>query len=238
MTTSERLSGLDTARISFPRSFARRRGDRQGAREHTASAAVERSAQELVRAATARSTGPGLGAPPPGRPGWDHWGGSWSQPPAAKPGIIPLRPLGVGEILDGAVTTMRAHWRTVLGISLAVAVVVQLVATVVNGLWLADASNLDALTRDPQPSPDELMDAMTGSLRISGVRALVETLGTVLATAMLTIVVSRAVLGRSVSAGEAWRDSRPQLLRLLGLLFLSFPCSSPWRCSQGPRREA
>jgi hypothetical protein len=164
--------------------------------------------------------GPAWGAPPPGRPGWDHWGGSWSQPPAAKPGIIPLRPLGVGEILDGAVTTMRAHWRTVLGISLAVAVVVQLVATVVNGLWLADASNLDALTRDPQPSPDELMDAMTGSLRISGVRALVETLGTVLATAMLTIVVSRAVLGRSVSVGEAWRDSRPQLLRLLGLLFL------------------
>jgi hypothetical protein len=115
---------------------------------------------------------------------------------------------------------MRAHWRTVLGISLAVAVVVQLVATVVNGLWLADAANLNALSRDPQPSPDELMNAMTGSLRISGVRALVETLGTVLATAMLTIVISRAVLGRSVSVGEAWRDSRPQLLRLLGLLFL------------------
>ncbi|WP_314175605.1 DUF7544 domain-containing protein [Streptomyces winkii] len=164
--------------------------------------------------------GPGWSAPPPGQPGWDHWGGYWNQPPAAKPGIIPLRPLGVGEILDGAVTTMRAHWRTVLGISLAVAVIVQFVATVVNGLWLADVSDLDALTRDPQPSPDELMDAMTGSLRISGVRALVETLGTVLATAMLTIVISRAVLGRSVSVGEAWRDSRPQLLRLFGLLFL------------------
>ncbi|NLU76704.1 hypothetical protein HCC61_29480 [Streptomyces sp. HNM0575] len=165
-------------------------------------------------------SGPPWGTPRPGRPGWDHWGGSWNQPPAAKPGIIPLRPLGVGEILDGAVTTMRAHWRTVLGISLAVAVVVQLIATIANGLWLADATNLDALAQDPQPSPDELMNAMTGSLRISGVRALVETLGTVLATAMLTVVVSRAVLGRSVSSGEAWRDSRPQLLRLLGLLFL------------------
>lgn len=163
---------------------------------------------------------PGWGAPPPGRPGWDKGGGYWNQPPAAKPGIIPLRPLGVGEILDGAVSTMRAHWRTVLGISLAVAVVVQTAATVVNGLWLSDVADLNALTRDPQPSPDELMDAMTGSLRISGVRALVETLGTVLATAMLTIVVSRAVLGRSVTVGEAWRDSRPQLLRLLGLLFL------------------
>lgn len=165
-------------------------------------------------------TGPGWGAPPPGRPGRDNWGGYWNQPPVAKPGIIPLRPLGVGEILDGAVSTMRAHWRTVLGISFAVAVVVQLVATVVNGLWLTDAADLSALSRDPQPSTDEFMGAISGSLRLTGVRALVETLGTVFATAMLTIVISRAVLGRSVSAGEAWRDSRPQLLRLLGLLIL------------------
>jgi hypothetical protein len=114
---------------------------------------------------------------------------------------------------------MRAHWRTVLGISLAVAVLVQLVATLVNGLWLTD-TDLNALTRNPQPSADELMDAMSGSLQVSGVRALIETLGTLIATAMLTIVVSRAVLGRSVDAGEAWRDSRPQLLRLLGLLIV------------------
>jgi hypothetical protein len=44
--------------------------------------------------------------------------------------------------------------------------------------------------------------------------------GTVIATAMLTVVVSRAVLGRTVSIGEAWRDSRPQLARLLGLTLL------------------
>ena len=163
--------------------------------------------------------GTGWGAPP-GQPGWGRWNSGWDQPPAAKPGIIPLRPLGVGEILDGAVTTMRAHWRTVLGISLAVAVVVQLVATIVTGLWLPDATDLSALRKDPQPSPDQLMDAMSGTLRSSGVAVLVDTLGTVIATAMLMIVVSRAVLGRTVDVGEAWRDSRPQLLRLLGLLVL------------------
>ncbi|WP_181768664.1 DUF7544 domain-containing protein [Streptomyces albidus (ex Kaewkla and Franco 2022)] len=162
----------------------------------------------------------GWGAPPPGQPGWGNWNGGWNQPPAAKPGTIPLRPLGVGEILDGAVTTMRAHWRTVLGISLGVAVLVQLVATLANGLWMTDATDLDALVKDPQPSTDELWAAMSGSLRLTGLRALVDTLGTVIATAMLTVVVSRAVLGRSVGIGEAWRDSRPQLLRLLGLLII------------------
>ncbi len=42
-----------------------------------------------------------------------------------------------------------------------------------------------------------------------------------LAAALLTIVVSRAVLGRSASAGEAWRDARPRLLQLLGLTVLT-----------------
>lgn len=81
-------------------------------------------------------TGAGPTAPPP-RPGahtppqGPGWGGSWQgpgwggPPPAAKPGVIPLRPLGVGEILDGAVSTMRAHWRTVLGITLTVSVIAQ-----------------------------------------------------------------------------------------------------------------
>ncbi len=45
---------------------------------------------------------------------------------------------------------------------------------------------------------------------------------------MLTVVVSRAVLGRQVTPGEAWRDARPQLPRLLGLLLLLPP---PWSAS-------
>jgi hypothetical protein len=45
-------------------------------------------------------------------------------------------------------------------------------------------------------------------------------IGTVVATALLTTVTSRAVLGKPVTIGEAWRDARPQVLRLFGLIFL------------------
>lgn len=137
---------------------------------------------------------------------------------AAKPGVIPLRPLGVGDILDGAVSTMRAHWRTVLGISLTVAVVIQLVGTIALGLWLPDSADLDALSKNPNPSMDQVSDALVGTLGAGGVATVVQILGTVIATGLLTVVVSRAVLGRDVTLGEAWRDSRPQLPRLLGLL--------------------
>ncbi|MCX2970808.1 MULTISPECIES: DUF7544 domain-containing protein [Streptomyces] len=148
------------------------------------------------------------------------WGGGWHPPQAAKPGVIPLRPLGVGEILDGAISTMRAHWRPVLGIALGVAVVIQLVTTVLTRLWFSDQQALVELQNDPTPSMDQVSDALTQTAASSGVGGLATLVGTVIATAMLTMVVSRAVLGRPVTMGEAWHDARPRLLRLLGLTVL------------------
>ncbi|NJQ01746.1 hypothetical protein [Streptomyces zingiberis] len=150
----------------------------------------------------------------PGGPGWAP------QPAAAKPGVIPLRPLGIGEILDGAVSTMRAHWRTVLGISLAVAVVTETISTVATGLWLTDQTGLAALENNPNPTPDEALDALGGFFTGAAVTGFVGLLGTIIATALLTVVVSRAVLGQPVTTGEAWHSGRPLLLRLLGLLLL------------------
>ncbi|MFK4543357.1 hypothetical protein RKD29_002953 [Streptomyces tendae] len=184
--------------------------------------------------------GPGWGTPPPGPPGGGYggyggyggprggyggpgapggWGGGWGgPPPAAKPGVIPLRPLGVGEILDGAVSTMRTYWRTVLGISLTVAILTEIVVVLLQGLVLDD-SGTEALN-DPDATLSELGDALAETTINSGVVFLISLIGTVLATALLTTVTSRAVLGRPVTTGEAWRDARPQVLKLFGLILL------------------
>ncbi|MDX3385791.1 glycerophosphoryl diester phosphodiesterase membrane domain-containing protein [Streptomyces niveiscabiei] len=162
----------------------------------------------------APTTHPGGGYGAPG--GWGTgWGG---PPPAAKPGVIPLRPLGVGEILDGAVSTMRTYWRTVLGISLAVAVVVEIITVLVQGLLLDDAST-DAIG-DPNASFDEVSRALGDSMTASTVVYAVSLIGTIIATALLTTVVSRAILGKAVSPGEAWRDALPRLPRLFALILL------------------
>ncbi|HEY8979853.1 MAG TPA: glycerophosphoryl diester phosphodiesterase membrane domain-containing protein [Streptomyces sp.] len=153
----------------------------------------------------------------PGAPG--GWGTGWGgPPPAAKPGIIPLRPLGVGEILDGAVSTMRTHWRTVLGISLAIAVVVQVISVLVQGFLLADADT-EAIG-DPNASLDEVSRALGDSMTASAIVSVIAILGTILATALLTMVTSRAVIGKGVTTREAWRDALPQLPRLFGLTLL------------------
>jgi hypothetical protein len=167
--------------------------------------------------------GPGWGGRPPAGPGGygghgGGWGSGWGgPPPAAKPGVIPLRPLGVGEILDGAVSTMRTYWRTVLGISLTVAVLTEIVVILVQGLVLDDISTA---APDSDATPDELARALGDAMLSMGALFLISLIGTIVATALLTTVTSRAVLGRSVTLGEAWRDARPQLARLFGLIFL------------------
>ncbi|MCL8017748.1 glycerophosphoryl diester phosphodiesterase membrane domain-containing protein [Streptomyces sp. AS02] len=175
--------------------------------------------------------GPGWGPPPPagpggyggyggGHPGYGAWGSGWGgPPPAAKPGVIPLRPLGVGEILDGAVSTMRTYWRTVLGISLTVAIVTEILVILLQGFVLNDLASTEALN-DPSATLSELARATRDALLSSSVIFLISVIGAIIATALLTTVTSRAVLGKSVTTGEAWRDARPQVLRLFGLLFL------------------
>jgi hypothetical protein len=156
---------------------------------------------------------------PPGGYG-TPWGGGWGgPPPAAKPGVIPLRPLGVGEILDGTMSTMRAYWRTVLGISLTVAVVTELVTVLFQGFVINDLASSKAL-EDPNPTSDEVFRAIGGTFAGGGLVGLISLVGTVIATALLTTVTSRAVLGKPVTTGEAWRDARPQALRLFGLIIL------------------
>ncbi|MDO0927430.1 hypothetical protein QQY24_19185 [Streptomyces sp. TG1A-8] len=170
--------------------------------------------------------GGGYGAPPGGHggygapSGYGAWGGGWGgPPPAAKPGVIPLRPLGVGEILDGAVSTMRAHWRTVLGTSLAVALLTQVSMILLQGFVLNDSGTTDTLD-DPSASVSEIFRALGTVMAGIGLVAVVTVVGSIIATALLTAVTSRAVLGRPVSTGEAWRDARSQVPRLFGLLLL------------------
>ncbi|MFE7262130.1 hypothetical protein ACFU9B_08685 [Streptomyces sp. NPDC057592] len=165
--------------------------------------------------------GSGPGAPPPPA----GWGGGpqgpgWGQPPfAAKPGVIPLRPLGVGEILDGAVSTMRAHWRTVLGITLAVSVIAQIATILVERFLLPEPPRID-----PNATGSEALRQATESAQsalLSSLPSLLITMiATLITTSVLTVVISRSVLGRSVTLSEAWAEARPRLLHLLGLTLL------------------
>jgi len=112
---------------------------------------------------------------------------------------------------------MRMYWRTVLGISLTIAVVTQIAVILLQGLVLDDSTTT---LNNPHASLSELSHTLGNSVLSSAVVSLITLLGTIVATALLTTVTSRAVLGKPVTTAEAWRDARPQFAKLLGLTLL------------------
>jgi hypothetical protein len=177
------------------------------------------------------STPPGAGGPPaappyvPGQqlPGVAGWG---AVPQAPKPGVIPLRPLGVGEILDGAISYMRRDPKTVLGISAIIAAAIALLQLLLFGSF---ATLFDRLLSDPAlSSPGSTAAPDTGALAaalggLGGVALLVTVVSfllNVLATGMLTTAMGRAVLGRPVSTSDVWQRARKRFWPLLGLTLL------------------
>ncbi|MEU3746036.1 MULTISPECIES: hypothetical protein [Streptomyces] len=166
---------------------------------------------------------PPTGQTPPPAPG-QNWGAPppnahWGKPPAAKPGVIPLRPLGLGEILDGSVKTLRTYWRTVLSFSVMVSVISQ-VASILAERYLVPKT--PALSPDATPAEqlEQSVQSAQDSMIGLGPALIVTLMASVVCAALLTVVISRAVLGRPVSLGEAWREARPRLLQLIGLTLL------------------
>ncbi|NUK12776.1 hypothetical protein HRW23_32255 [Streptomyces lunaelactis] len=160
--------------------------------------------------------------PPPPAPGWGGGQprGGWGRPPAAaKPGVIPLRPLGVGEILDGAVSTMRAHWRTVLGISITVSVISEICGILVERFLMPEPPEVDP-NATPSEALSQSVDSLQSSLLVMGPVLLITVIVTLFTTALLTVVISRSVLGHPVTLSDAWREARPRLPQLLGLTLL------------------
>ncbi|GAA4851389.1 hypothetical protein [Kitasatospora terrestris] len=145
-------------------------------------------------------TGPAAPGPQPGGPYGPQFGGpyGWGAPPSPKPGVVPLRPLGVGEILDGAFSTARIHWRTCFGLSIVLAAITEVVQALAEWWGYRSGSATTYAFASYAVLP---LDLLVG----------------VIAGGLLTIVVSRAVLGQPTDLKDAWRSTRPRLGQLLGL---------------------
>ena len=154
---------------------------------------------------------PGYGSPPPG------WGG---RPSELKPGVVPLRPLGLGEVLDGAVGVLRRYPRPALGLAAIVAVVSVLVETLLSTTLLRPLLDLDP-SAVGGASQAALEDAIGGAFAAGAVAVALAVVSGAVLTGALTAVVGKAVLGQAVSLREAWATVRPVLLRLVGLSLLT-----------------
>ncbi|MEY9858733.1 lysylphosphatidylglycerol synthetase-like protein (DUF2156 family) [Catenulispora sp. GAS73] len=131
-------------------------------------------------------------------------------------GVVPLRPLQAGEILDGAVTAMRTYPGVILGLSALVVALGQAVAIPLDYLYLHFLAGL--------VNGNTTLGSGTGINDLALLRpgVLLNALIVSLLVGLLTTAVARAVLGRPVTLGEVWAQTRPRLPRLLGLSLVIF----------------
>jgi hypothetical protein len=138
---------------------------------------------------------PPPGLPPGQPPGWGPGGWQQARP---KPGIIPLRPISLLEIYDGAFQALRTNPRTMIGVSAVVIAITTLISAVPQAFGLVAFSR--ALLRDPGAagaSPQEIAAGVTGLASGFIIPAVIEWLAVTVVTGLLIVAVSAAVLGRA-----------------------------------------
>jgi hypothetical protein len=133
-----------------------------------------------------------------------------------KPGVIPLRPLGLSDIFNAAFAYIRVNPRATLGLTTIVVVITQIIMLLlVAGVPLILYGQTD-VSRVEDTSTSELVSAFL-SVVAAG---LTSGLSSVVLSGMLTVVVGRAVFGATITIREAWDRVRGRLLALLGLTLL------------------
>jgi len=148
--------------------------------------------------------GPPHGYGPP--PGWG---------PPVRPGIIPLRPLTLSDIFQGALGYVRSSPGATLGLATIVVTAVHIVTMVATLGALAAYGRPDTAHSDVRPTR-----ALGAAVAALGGSQLVSWLGGILLSGMLTVVVGRAVFGSTITIADTWTRIRGRLLPLVGLALL------------------
>ncbi|GAA5158219.1 glycerophosphoryl diester phosphodiesterase membrane domain-containing protein [Ornithinimicrobium tianjinense] len=152
---------------------------------------------------------PGMPLPPPqGAPGGTAY--PWqSLPPEQlarmhQPGVVPLRPLFLGDIFAGALQTMRRNPAATIGTAL-----------VVLSALLVPSYLISVLLTGSVDLAEEDLAALTTMLSV-----LFGGLASIALAGMIVHVVGEAVLGDRVTLGQTWAAVRGRIPALLGAVLL------------------
>ncbi|WP_323097288.1 glycerophosphoryl diester phosphodiesterase membrane domain-containing protein [Intrasporangium sp. YIM S08009] len=167
-----------------------------------------------------QASGPGRPAPvqPPG----------WVPPQLApKPGIIPLRPLNLGEIWGGVMTAVRGNPAATIGLALVTTAVV-LVPLTLLGIWIASTVTARTASFDSSFDPafggyadsSGSTSAFLGGTLASLVPQLAMYATALLLPLFMAVVIGQGVQGRRIGLGETVRAARGRILPALGVVLL------------------
>jgi hypothetical protein len=168
-------------------------------------AATRRAGGPYAGNGTHGNTGGGSGRPAAGWIGADR--------AELLGGEIPVRPLGVAEILDGAIAIIRHNPRAVLGLSLAVTAVVQVVLSLATYFLVGDVNATG--------TPDSIARSLGAEFTLSLFGLLMSAYAVLLLAGLLGPAMGRTLFGLPSSLRQMWRDAGPRLLGLIAVATLT-----------------
>lgn len=171
---------------------------------------------------------PGAGYPPAavaGHPGALPSG--FYSPPvgmlgaAHKPGALPLRPLSLGDMYDGAFRIIRFNPKATVGAAVLVAAITMAVPVLVTAvLSFTIGAALDAGGGTSADPATEEIAGIIGSFGSLFTGLFLLQIGLIFVTGMIAHVTAAAAVGRRLSLGQAWAATRGKRWRLVGLTLL------------------
>ncbi|MFE2125661.1 MULTISPECIES: hypothetical protein [Streptomyces] len=154
-----------------------------------------------------------------------QWGGGWVPPAAPKPGVIPLQPLSVGDILGGAFAAFRRYWKPLVGIMLAVQGIGILLVLLAAGIGVVAVADRFSTVFDLPPGEsaagEDVMALLLAFVPAAVLLLITVTVGAALISALGPAVIQEAVLGRPTTFGAMWRRCWSRLPSVLGTVLLT-----------------
>lgn len=171
--------------------------------------------------------GPGAQGGPPGPPpGWGPgWGGGW-MPPPPKPGVIPLGPLTLGDILGGAFSALGRHWKQLFGVALVAYGIAALAVGGTVAIALAAVhDHLDPVFDQPHgvdPVRADVQPVVIAGFVVFVVAITMWLVAMAMVYAAVPAVLQDAVLGRRTTFGPVWRKAWSRFPAVLGALAIQW----------------
>jgi hypothetical protein len=165
---------------------------------------------------------PAYAVPPPSYPPAAGYGMApgYGGPPLQRPAalatrIIPLRPLSLSDIFNGAVSYIRSNPKATLGSTAIVVLVTQIITLITLIGPFAAASRLSTT-----PTEELTWGDISAWMLAGAFAGLLGWQAGVMLSGILAVVVGRAVFGSTISFGETWVKIRGRLPTLVGLIAL------------------
>ncbi|HYN66170.1 MAG TPA: hypothetical protein VES93_04725 [Ornithinibacter sp.] len=127
-----------------------------------------------------------------------------------RPGIIPLRPLTLGDLWGAVIKAIRGNVAATIGLAVVTSLVC-LVPTTALGAWVASQETLSF------EDDDFGLYGLIGTY-LPGLGSIVSSIAL---TGFLAYVIGQAVIGRKVTIGETWDGTKHRLLAIAGAVLVT-----------------